>query len=82
MLARFNTVRLGTDQNCVWREGGEREGGEVMMYMQGVCYVCIYIYCCSAQTGQYEPCKVECYPVWVLQQICWISLGKRHGRIV
>ena len=28
------------------------------------------------QIGQHEPCKGECCPVWVLQQICWISLGK------
>ena len=33
-------------------------------------YVCI---CCSAQT---EHCTGECCPVWVLQQIYWISLGK------
>ena len=40
-----------------------------------VVYVsCIYFICCSAQTGQHEPCK-GC-SVWVLQQICWISLGK------
>ena len=36
--------------------------------------VCMYV-CCSAQAGQHEPCKGECCPVWVLQQICWIFLA-------
>ena len=33
---------------------------------------------CSTQTGQHERCKRECCPVWVLQYICWISIGKWH----
>ena len=41
--------------------------------------VCIYIYIAvPIQTGQHEPCKGECCPVWVLQQICWISLSNLH----
>ena len=39
-------------------------------------YIYIYVAVPSAQTGQHEPCKDECCPVWVLQQICWISVGK------
>ena len=65
----------------------------VCMYTCVTCVTCIhvcmsvlhvYMYirkeyiCCSAQTGQHEPCKGECCPVWALQQICWISLGNRH----
>ena len=52
-----------------------------MVRMSGVVQIVIIIYtakyvlCCSAQTGQHEPCKGECCPVWVLQQICWISLA-------
>ena len=40
-----------------------------------VMYVCIDY---STQTGQHERCKRECCPVWVLQYICWISIGKWH----
>ena len=43
-------------------------------------YVMVHSTCigCSTQTGQHERCKRECCPVWVLQYICWISIGKRH----
>ncbi len=27
--------------------------------------------CCMSQTGQNEPCKGSCCPVWDMQQICW-----------
>ena len=29
-----------------------------------------------------DPSGMYIHPVWVLQQICWISLGKQHGNCI
>ena len=44
-------------------------------------YICMYV-AVPRQDSMSPACKGECCPVWVLQQICWMSLGKQHGRIV
>ena len=41
----------------------------MLIYMYMYMYI-TYNVCCS---GQHEPFKGECCPVWVLQQICWMQ---------
>ena len=58
------------------------EDGNIFDYTQVIEWI-LYIYVAVPRQDSMSPaCMGEWCPVWVLQQICWISLGKQHGRIV